>query len=115
MTSFNPIRRSPLKPKARKAKSSAPWRQPKVRLDGKGMAELRAEAFLRSEAQCENSIDGRRCRDHIGWINFQLHHIQHRSRGGSDVISNVLCACFTCHKQHHDGVRRIVPHWEAKP
>ena len=108
--SYNPLRRKPLKPKAKKAKRNAPWRAKKLRLDAKGMRELRNAVFLRSGMRCENTIDGRRCKENFGWFNFNLHHLTHRSLGGSDTPENTIAVCFTCHRAHHDGKRRIVPY-----
>jgi hypothetical protein len=115
MNSFNPIRRSPLKPKARKARTSMPWRRPKIRLNAAGMRELRTFAFDRSNAQCENSIDGERCDTRIYWGSFHLAHMEGRGRGGSDIPENVLAACPTCHDDDTHHRRKLEPHKEWKP
>lgn len=107
MSSFNPIRRSPIKPKAKKRKESAPWRAPKIRLDAPGMYLLRGEVFARAGFQCENHIDGKRCPTKITWYTFQLHHLRHRSQGGSDTKENTAAVCWECHDMHHSGKRRI--------
>lgn len=108
MASFNPIRKSRLKPKAKRAKTS--WRTGKVRLDAKGMSRLRWEVYQRAEGQCENSSDGVRCNKRITWTTFQLHHLKHRSLGGDDSEFNCVAVCFDCHDLHHHGQLRIEPH-----
>lgn len=116
MSSFNPIRRSRLKPKPKRARTSAPWRAPKVRLDAEGMLTLRWNVFLRSERQCECEVNGKRCRNRFGFYDFQMHHVIHRSRGGSDSEENCIAACDICHMLHHDGKRRITVYEpEARP
>jgi len=109
MTNFNPIRRSPLKPKPRKVKVSAPWRAPKIRLDAEGMKQLRQSAFFRSKGQCENEVDGQRCPKRITWGSFHLAHIVSRGRGGSDVLSNVLAVDPECHAAEHRKGRKLRP------
>jgi hypothetical protein len=115
MNSFNPIRRSPWKSKARKTRISMPWRCPKIRLDAAGMKQLREFAFNRSNAQCENSVDGERCDTRIYWGSFHLAHIEGRGRGGSDVLVNVLAACPKCHDDDTHHRRKLQPHKEWKP
>lgn len=108
MSHWNPIRRSPLKPKPRLHKES--WRSGRVRLNAQEMRQLRQEAFARSAGQCENSADGRRCATRINWSSFHLAHIVSRGRGGSDVVSNVLACCPECHWDSHHGRARLEPH-----
>lgn len=107
---YNPIRRSPLKKKPRRAYESAPWRRKKIRLDAKGMLELRQDALYRSGLRCENSIDGERCNKRIAWHNFHLAHIVSRGRGGSDCLKNVLAACQECHFEDTANRRKLQPH-----
>lgn len=100
------IRPSKYKKKPRKAMTSAPWRTPKIRLAGKDMAKLRWAVFNRSEGRCENSFNNPfdqsvRCTAKIGWSWFDLHHIIHRSRGGSDTEENTMALCVECHDNHH--------------
>ena len=113
MKSFNPIRRSPLRPKARKTRISMPWRRPKVRLDAAGMKQLRTFAFNRSNA--ENAIDGERCDTRLYWGSFHLAHIEGRGRGGSDAPENVLAACPACHDADTNHRRKLEPHKEWTP
>lgn len=97
------IRRSPIRKKPRKAMTSAPWRAPKIRLAGKDMAKLRWAVFERAKWQCENKNwdDLQRCATKITWLYFDLHHIIHRSRGGSDTPENTMALCVECHDNHH--------------
>ena len=107
---WNPIRRSPLKPKPRQHKESMPWRRPKVRLNGAEMLELRQNVFARSQGRCENSVDGERCPTRIYWMTFHLAHMISRGRGGSDVPENVLAACEKCHDDDTKNRRKLKPH-----
>lgn len=104
---WNPLRRTRIKPKAKQHRESAPWRQQRIRLDAKGMWALRSEVFARAQFQCENLIYGERCPAKIGWHSFQLHHIIHRSQGGSDSAENTLALCWDCHEDHHRGRRKV--------
>lgn len=115
MSSFNPIRRTRIRPKPRQHKESAPWRRPKVRLNGKEMAALRYQVLDRAEKRCENSFNGKRCANVVSWNTYHLHHLQHRSLGGSDTKENCLCLCMDCHLGHHEGLWQIEPHADWKP
>jgi HNH endonuclease len=117
MGNWNPMRRKPWKPKARKTRISMPWRRPKIRLDAAGMKQLRAFAFYRSGALCENAIDGERCANRIYWGSFHLAHMEGRGRGGSDVPENVLATCWDCHDEDTNNRRKLEPHsgWKATP
>ena len=112
MSSYNPIRRSPAKPKPRQHKESAPWRRPKIRLNGFEMKKLRQDAFARSQGRCENSIDEERtrCGAKINWMEFHLAHIVSRGRGGSDILENVLASCQKCHEDDTRNRRKLQPH-----
>ena len=93
-----------IRPKPRRNRTNAPWRPRKIRLDAKGMAELRHEAFARANARCEKiKPDGITCMAPISWWSFQLHHVIKRSQGGSDELENVLCLCRRCHAREHPG------------
>ena len=107
---INPLRRSPLRKKAKEHKESAPWRRKKVRLDGREMVELRQNVFARAAGQCENEFQGKRCKTPITWMMFDMHHMQSRGRGGSDTMDNCLAVCWSCHRLHHMGKLRIQPH-----
>jgi hypothetical protein len=115
MNNFNPLRRTPLKSKARKTRISMPSRRPKIRLDGQGMKQLREYVFNRSGAQCENSVEGERCQSRIYWGSFHLSHIVARGRGGSDTPENTLACCWECHDNDTQNRVKLQPHrdWEA--
>jgi 5-methylcytosine-specific restriction endonuclease McrA len=34
---------------------------------------------------------------------LEIHHIIHRADGGTHDVSNLILACSSCHKAHHDG------------
>lgn len=38
---------------------------------------------------------------------FHAHHLTHRSRGGQDVLANLISLCAKCHRKHHDGLLTI--------
>jgi hypothetical protein len=117
MNSYNPLRRSPLKPKPRQRKESMPWRRPKIRLDAKGMLELRQNAFARSEGQCENSVTPQRdrCPVRIYWGTGQLAHMVSRGRGGNDSLENCLMVCRDCHYEDTRNRKKLEPHKDWMP
>ena len=91
-----------IKPKAKKAMVGKVTG--KIRLDAKGMVELRAACYDRSRGQCEmiREDTGRRCPHLVGWITGELHHKVHRSLGGSDDMQNCIFVCKTCHHDEHN-------------
>ena len=110
MTHWNPLRRSALRPKPKQTKLSAPWRSPKVRLDAIGMRDLRILAYQRAAGQCENEVNGERCKQMIWWTSFHLAHLVSRGRGGSDCLENVLATCPECHLAEHRQGRKLRPY-----
>ncbi len=36
-----------------------------------------------------------------GNVGIDIHHIQYRSQGGSDEVSNLVCLCRRCHDWAH--------------
>jgi len=118
---WNPIKRSPLKPKPREHKESDPWRRKKIRLSGSEMGKLRQDVFVRSEGQCENSfaarapLSSKRCATKIFWGTFHLAHIISRGRGGSDTPENVLATCPDCHELDTKNIHKLVPHSDWIP
>lgn len=105
---WNPIRRSPIKPKPKPHRES--WRSGKIRLNGREMAQLRQDCFVRSRGFCENSIDGKRCLTRVNWVTGHLAHIQSRGRGGSDSKENCLFVCVPCHKADTLNRQKLQPH-----
>jgi hypothetical protein len=104
-----PIQRSPIKKKRKKTKKS--WRSGKIRLDAHGMEDLRIAVYQRSGGGCENVIRGKRCNKSITWLSFEMHHLQHRSLGGSDCMQNCIALDKNCHDLHHLKNVKIVPYW----
>src|SRR5581483_2712857 len=88
-----PLKRSWIRRKPKRARVL--WRSGRVILDAAGMRELRETVFARSGGRCEN------CRTKITWEWFELHHLIHRSRGGSDDERNCAAYCRTCHAAAH--------------
>lgn len=105
MSYWNPLRRSALKPKVRQKKQSMPWRAPKIRLDSRGMAKLRSDAYARSEGVCECGREICKQRPanlrRVTWSDGQLHHVISRARGGSDTLENVRFITWRCHREIH--------------
>ena len=101
MSNFNPIRRSRVKWKPRQKKLSAPWRPERIRLDSKGMAELRSQAYARSGGICEcgrpECVNGPQNLRRVTWYDGQLHHVISRARGGPDTLENVQFITRRCH------------------
>jgi hypothetical protein len=63
-------------------------------------AKLNREILERDGWQCTNP----NCRSRR---NLDVHHIQYRSRGGSDDPSNLTTLCSGCHRLVHDGFMGI--------
>ena len=51
--------------------------------------------------------DYRCCLCHKSCIPLQVHHIVFRSQGGSDHENNLITLCEQCHKDIHNGVKKI--------
>lgn len=71
-------------------------KQKAIRLKGKNIRKLRQECYERADGCCE------KCGSAAPWdggIMFMghMHHIKHRSLGGSDTIKNVQWLCNECH------------------
>jgi hypothetical protein len=109
---LNPLRRSPLRAKPKVHKESAPWRRPRIRLNGKEMGILRQNVCYRAQGQCENSVTEQqeRCPARINWITGELAHIVSRGRGGSDTMENCLFVCRECHFNDTRNRKKLVPH-----
>lgn len=71
-----------------------------IRLKGKKLRKLRQECYDKAEGCCQE------CGAPAAWdggIMFRghMHHIKHRSLGGSDTIENVQWLCNNCHNEAH--------------
>ena len=51
--------------------------------------------------------DGYKCRHCRSRENLTPHHMVLRSRGGKDILENLLCLCIRCHNAIHDGFLTI--------
>lgn len=104
-----PLKRSWIRPKKRVRKES--WRSGRIREDSAGMARLRSEAYERSQGKCECVLaDPKRiCERRATWIDGHMHHIVHRSQGGSDVLENVAFINRLCHAEIHGE-----PQWSKR-
>ncbi len=62
---------------------------------------MRRQALERAGYRCE--VPGCACR-----TNLHVHHIQRRSQGGSDELSNLAVVCASHHLRHlHGGTMRV--------
>jgi hypothetical protein len=105
-----PLRRSPIQKKAKVRRERSPWLPQRIREDAKGMRRLRELAFARSGCQCECWMaNGPRCGKSVDWLNGELHHIQSRAHGGSDVIENLAFIHADCHELIHGK-----PEWRKR-
>ncbi|MGO9590051.1 MAG: HNH endonuclease [Candidatus Acidiferrales bacterium] len=75
-----------MKARYRRAKS------PRLRLDSNSYGILRRRILDR---------DGWRCQHCGDMKNLEVHHIQFRSRLGSDQESNLITLCANCHARLH--------------
>lgn len=97
--STKPLKRSPLK---RKAKRARVLKSGRVILNARGMFLLRTDAFVRSEGTCEcHRYKRRGCRKAVDWVNGHLHHLIFKSHGGSDTLENVAFVRQECHDKVH--------------
>ncbi len=48
--------------------------------------------------------DGWRCQVCGAMQTLEVHHIQARSKLGSDVLGNLITLCTTCHRRHHNNI-----------
>lgn len=100
--SRKPLKRSYIRSKPKVKKERSPWLPMRVREDRIGMEKLRWLAFARSEGECECHLAGRkRCKKRVDWFSGELHHIQSRAHGGSDVIGNLAFIHADCHENIH--------------
>jgi len=66
-----------------------------------GQSRVRRQALERAGYRCE--VPGCVCR-----TNLHVHHIQRRSQGGSDELSNLAVVCAAHHLRHlHGGTMRV--------
>jgi 5-methylcytosine-specific restriction endonuclease McrA len=100
--------------KKKKKKTTVSWRSGKIRLDAKGIEALRIAVYQRSGGRCENVINGKRCIVPFHFLTFEMHHLQHRSLGGSDSMDNASALCTRCHSDHHLKSKKILPFWKEK-
>jgi 5-methylcytosine-specific restriction endonuclease McrA len=100
--SRKPLKRSYIKSKPKVRKERSPWLPQRIREDARGMRRLREEAFARSGGLCECwTFSGEHCLQSVTWQSGELHHIQSRAHGGSDVLENVAFIHAECHRVVH--------------
>jgi 5-methylcytosine-specific restriction endonuclease McrA len=66
----------------------------RLRLDANSYHELHRQVLTR---------DGWRCQLCGSMQHLQVHHLEFRSRSGSDVEQNLITLCAACHGQVHKG------------
>ena len=67
-------------------------KKPRVQLEPQSYRELHRAVMQR---------DGWRCQFCGGMQQLQVHHIQFRSRSGSDTEENLITLCADCHGRVH--------------
>jgi 5-methylcytosine-specific restriction endonuclease McrA len=67
-------------------------KKPRVRLDPEAYRQLRLQILSR---------DGWRCQVCGGMSNLEVHHLNPKSRLGSDVAKNLVTLCKRCHACQH--------------
>jgi len=70
-------------------------RQPRLKLDPKRYAIVRA---------CVLERDGWRCQECGSMEGLEVHHMKARGRFGDDVMDNLITLCVGCHGKCH-GMR----------
>jgi 5-methylcytosine-specific restriction endonuclease McrA len=85
--------------KTRRSRSGKPGHTGKVRLYGADLESLRWRVYLRDLATCQLKKDG--CRGVTLWERGHMHHVVHRSLGGSDSEENCVWSCPSCHNAEH--------------
>jgi 5-methylcytosine-specific restriction endonuclease McrA len=73
-------------------------KRPRLRLEPEAYRELRHRVLER---------DGWRCQNCGAAQNLQVHHIERRSKLGSDTCDNLIALCAQCHASIHKERRRI--------
>jgi 5-methylcytosine-specific restriction endonuclease McrA len=66
-------------------------------LYGEDVSVRRHEVWERSGGFCEEPG----CNRCIDEETFEMHHIKHKSKSGSDDKSNLRACCRRCHRKHH--------------
>lgn len=72
----------------------------KVRLYGDKLEALCWQVFRRAGGNCELKWQG--CQGWVSWRKGQMHHVRHRSLGGSDELGNLAWSCPRCHRKEHN-------------
>ena len=69
----------------------------KLFLKGKDWHQQVMEVFTRDNHKC------RGCGKDMDWGYewVDVHHVQHRSKGGSDDLANLILLCRDCHNSQH--------------
>jgi len=73
-------------------------RKPRQRLDPERYQALRKRVLER---------DGWRCQSCGALRNLHVHHMQPRSRLGTDRLQNLITLCARCHRFEHLGISSV--------
>ena len=76
-------------------------------LRGEDWKQRQSQVYIRYKGKCQkcgydDTVDG---------MPFDIHHILHRSKGGSDDLDNLILVCRRCHNTEH---REREPRWTPK-
>ena len=74
-----------------------------IRLRGRKLHELYMRVYARDKGKCVVCGKGVP-------VGVPPHHIVYRSRGGEDVMENLVTLCYNCHRAIHDG--KIAPNFD---
>ena len=71
-----------------------------IRLYGAALTDLRRQVFEKCGGWCALKTASN-CWRSAGWDCGHMHHVIHRSLGGSDTLENCVWACPNCHRKEH--------------
>ena len=74
--------------------------EPHLFLKGDDMIVQRQRVWQRDKGFCR-SCKRKGVRKYLSPLESELHHIQHRGKGGSDDKGNLEIICSTCHRTEH--------------
>jgi hypothetical protein len=114
LRTYKPLRaRKPLnRVSPKKFSARGEWHPQVKRATPAEMNDIRERSFQRSGGFCEcGQLQDPpiQCGKRVTRFNGDPHHIVHRSKGGPDVLENILWV----HRDHHDNIHGI-PKWSKR-
>lgn len=90
------LARAPIKPGTKRLNAvSHTKKRRREQAAGPSMGDLRPHIWTRSGGFCEQ------CERAVHYNTFHAHHRKFRSRGGKDLIENLVVLCDSCHRWAH--------------